>query len=265
MKTNELWRECKSCTALLFCLAGLSNPVFAAETLQGDHIPTGDLSQGGGFRGGDLIVHPVNHASFVMSWSNEVFYVDPVGGPERYEGLPPPSLILITDIHGDHLDVDTVRAISTEDTLYIVPEAVADMLPPELRKRTKVLGSEGAAYALLGVGVKTVPMYNTTEQRLRYHPKGRGNGYIMTFGPARVYIAGDTECTPEIRNLSDIDVAFVPMNLPYTMSVEEAAQCVLQFQPGVVYPYHYRGSDVDEFRRSVESQSDVDVRILDWY
>ncbi len=108
-------------------------------------------------------------------------------------------------------------------------------------------------------------MYNTTEERLQYHEKGRGNGYIVTFGPVRAYIAGDTECTPEMRALSDIDVAFVPMNLPYTMAPEAAAECVQEFGPQIVYPYHYRGSDVSVFENQVTSNSDIEVRILDWY
>lgn len=251
--------------AVVGALSSLAVPTLAQDMLEGDHIETADLSQGGGFRGGDIVVHPVNHASLVMSWSNEVFFVDPVGGGDVYEDLPEPSLILVTDIHGDHLDVETLQAIATEDTLLIAPSAVAEMLPPELRMRTKVLGSNGDSYALLGIGVKTVPMYNTTEERLQYHEKGRGNGYIMTFGPVRVYIAGDTECTPEMRNLSDIDVAFMPMNLPYTMAPEAAAECVLEFGPQIVYPYHYRGSDVSAFESQVTSNSDIEVRILDWY
>jgi L-ascorbate metabolism protein UlaG (beta-lactamase superfamily) len=266
MQIAKLWRAGSIGAVFVYTLTLCSTAVTAADALEGDHVPTADLSQGGGFRGGDIVVHPVNHASLVMSWSNRVFYVDPVGGARRYADLPDPDLILITDVHGDHLDIETLQAIVTEDTLLIAPEAVADMLPSELRDRTKVLRSEGQAYALLGVGVKTVPMYNTTEDRKQYHPKGRGNGYIMTFGPARVYIAGDTECTPEMRSLSDIDAAFVPMNLPYTMSPEEAAACVLEFHPGIVYPYHYRGSDVEEFRSAVESKSDdIDVRLLEWY
>lgn len=264
MISRSLYQIAARCAAVgvLSCLAV---PAWAQVTLEGDHIETADLSQGGGFRGGDIIVHPVNHASVVMSWSNEVFFVDPVGGGELYEDLPESSLILITDIHGDHLDVETLQAIATEDTLLIAPAAVAEMLPTELRSRTKVLGSNGDTYALLGIGVKTVPMYNTTEERLQYHEEGRGNGYIMTFGPVRVYIAGDTECTPEMRDLSDIDAAFVPMNLPYTMAPEAAAECVLEFEPQIVYPYHYRGSDVSVFESQVTSNSDIEVRILDWY
>jgi L-ascorbate metabolism protein UlaG (beta-lactamase superfamily) len=246
--------------------AALAAGAAGAQTmLDGDHIPTADLSQGGGFRGGDIVVHPVNHASLVISWSNEVFYVDPVGGGEPYSSLPEPSLILVTDVHGDHFDAETLEDIATDDTLLITPAAVAEMLPANLRERTKILGADGDSYGLLGIGVKTVPMYNTTEERLQYHSPGRGNGYILTFGPARLYIAGDTECTPEMRELSDIDVAFVPMNLPYTMSPEQAADCVLEFRPSIVYPYHFRGSDVAQFERRVESDSDIDVRILEWY
>lgn len=247
--------------ALLTASRSAAQPV----SCDGEHIPTPDLSQGGGFRGGDLIVQPISHATMVLCWSETVIYVDPVGGADAFEDSPAPDLVLLTDIHGDHFDVDTLNSVITEDTVLIAPRAVAEQLPDALADRTTVLHSDGDSYALFGIGVKTVPMYNTTKERLQYHEKGRGNGYIVTFGATRIYIAGDTEDTPEMRNLRDIDAAFVPMNLPYTMTVEQAADAVLEFRPSVVYPYHYRGSDVERFESLVESQSDIDVRLLDWY
>jgi L-ascorbate metabolism protein UlaG (beta-lactamase superfamily) len=264
MRVKRFLRSASAYAVCGLVFAALAGGAAVAQTmLDGDHVPTADLSQGGGFRGGDIVIHPVNHASFVMSWSNEVFYVDPVGGGDLYSGLPEPSLILITDVHGDHLDVETLEDIATEDTLLITPAAVAEMLPADLRERTKILGADGDAYALLGIGVKTVPMYNTTEERLQYHSPGRGNGYRLTYGPARVYVAGDTECTPEMRELSDIDVAFVPMNLPYTMDIDHAADAVKAFKPGIVYPYHYTDSDVNAFKAMVGDAADV--RLLQWY
>jgi L-ascorbate metabolism protein UlaG (beta-lactamase superfamily) len=116
-----------------------------------------------------------------------------------------------------------------------------------------------------GIAVEANPMYNLTPERLQYHPKGGGNGYVLTFGGKRVYIAGDTEDIPEMRQLRDIDVAFVPMNLPFTMTVAQAADAVREFKPKIVYPYHSRGSDLDEFARRVGTDVGVEVRVHNWY
>jgi L-ascorbate metabolism protein UlaG (beta-lactamase superfamily) len=108
-------------------------------------------------------------------------------------------------------------------------------------------------------------MYNLTQDRLQYHDKGRGNGYVLTIGGTRVYIAGDTEDVPEMRALEDITAAFVPMNLPYTMTEEQAASGVNAFNPDIVYPYHFQGSDAEKFKMLVEAGGDTEVRLLDWY
>jgi L-ascorbate metabolism protein UlaG (beta-lactamase superfamily) len=234
-------------------LSGLLVSVAAAQELAGDRIPTAT---------GDLIVHPINHATFVMGWNGKSIYVDPVGGGARFAGLPTPDLVLITDIHPDHLDIDTLQAVAGDDTWIVAPAAVAEQLPAQLKNNTTVLAN-GEATSTLGVSVEAIPMYNLTAERLQYHPKGRGNGYVVTLGGKRVYISGDTEDIPEMRSLQDIDVAFVCFNLPYTMTEEQAASAVRAFRPKIVYPYHYRGSDVDAFVRDVGDASEVRVR--DWY
>ena len=237
-------------------LAALSAPAAMGQGMvSGDHIAT---------ETGDLVIQPLDHATFVMSWDGKTIYVDPVGGAERFEGLPSPDLILVTDIHGDHLDAETLAAVVGEDTVVIAPAAVAEQLPDSLRQITSLLAN-GEWTTVLGVAIEGVPMYNLTEERLRFHDKGRGNGYLVTFGGTRVYISGDTEDIPEMRSLEDIDVAFVCFNLPYTMTEEQAASAVLEFAPTVVYPYHYRGSDVAEFATLVGADSGIEVRVREWY
>lgn len=213
---------------------------------------------------GDLIVHILNHATFALEWNEQMIYVDPVGPAERFARLNKPDLVLITDIHGDHLSVDTLRGVVTDKTRFVVPPAVADQLAEPLRKRSAIM-TNGQTETVLGIKIEAVPMYNTTPDRLRYHPKGRGNGYVLTLGETRIYISGDTEDIPEMRSLKDIDIAFVCMNLPYTMTVEQAASAVREFKPKIVYPYHCRGSDLEKFKSLVGNDLGIEVRLRDWY
>jgi L-ascorbate metabolism protein UlaG (beta-lactamase superfamily) len=199
-----------------------------------------------------------------MGWNGKTIYVDPVGGAKRFAGLPGPDLILITDIHGDHHDNGTLEAMATDKAALVAPAAVAEKLPEKLRRQTTVLAN-GQTKTVAGVSIEALPMYNLTADRLKFHTKGRGNGYVVTLGGRRVYISGDTEDIPEMRALKNIDVAFVCMNLPYTMTVEQAAGAVRAFKPKVVYPYHYRGSDTEKFKQLVGNDSGVEVRLRDWY
>jgi len=213
---------------------------------------------------GEIVIHPINHATFVIGWKDKIIYVDPVGGAKKFEGLPRPNLILITDIHGDHQDNETLKAVTQSTTKIVAPGAVAEKLDSDLRAKTTVLAN-GQTQTFLDIKVEAIPMYNLTADRLKFHSKGRGNGYLLTIGDKRFYISGDTEDIPEMRNLKNIDVAFVCMNLPYTMTVEQAADAVRAFKPKVVYPYHYRGSDLEKFKSLVGSDLGIDVRIRDWY
>lgn len=210
---------------------------------------------------GDLTIHPVDHASLVLQFGDSVLYVDPVGGAEPYADLPPPSAILITHGHGDHFDVATLEAIAGTAPI-LTSQDVFDKLPEALQAQATAIGN-GETGDLLGFTVDAVAAYNVTEDRLQFHPQGVGNGYVITFGDKRVYVAGDTEPTPEMLALSDIAVAFLPMNLPYTMTVEQAAEAVNSFKPAVVYPYHYGDSDLDAFEAGVDGG--VEVRIRNWY
>ena len=227
----------------------------APEAMSGDAIRTAR---------GDVIIHPVSHASLVMTWQGRTIYVDPVGGLTPYERLAKPDLILLTHVHGDHVQPATLNAIVQPGTRIVAPAAVRQALPEPLRSRVVTLAN-GERTLLDEVKIDAVAMYNITPDRLRNHPKGQGNGYVVTLADKRIYIAGDSEATPEMLALTNIDVAFVPMNLPFTMTVQQAAEAVKTFKPNIVYPYHSRGSDVSEFARLVGASSGIDVRLRKWY
>ncbi len=210
-----------------------------------------------------VIISPVNHASFVLELGDFTFFVDPVEDAQLYSAYFDPDFILITDIHYDRLSKQVVDALKTPETVVIGPKAVIDILGyGEVlnNNEDKTFGE---------ITIFAIPMYNLTKERLRFHPKGRGNGYLIKTDANRIYISGDTEDIPEMRNLKRIDYAFICMNLPYTMSVKQAASAVLEFQPRVVYPYHYRGknmeSDLYEFKALVKKAEDIEVRLLNWY
>jgi L-ascorbate metabolism protein UlaG (beta-lactamase superfamily) len=178
-------------------------------------------------------------------------------------------MVLITDIHGDHMDVKTLQALDLSKAIMVVPQAVADSLAKHMKKEV-VLLNNGKTTNQLGIEIKAIPMYNLPETADSRHTKGRGNGYILTIGGKNIYISGDTEDIQEMRSLKNIDVAFVCMNLPYTMDVKQAADAVLAFKPKVVYPYHYRGqgglADVNSFRQTVNaSNKQIEVRLRSWY
>jgi L-ascorbate metabolism protein UlaG (beta-lactamase superfamily) len=213
-------------------------------------------------------VVPITHASVVLKWDNSVIYADPTGGATSYSGQPKPDIVVITDIHGDHLDPDTLSAVLGDATL-IVPQAVRDMLPKDLAAKAQVLAN-GENTTVSDFNILAIPMYNLPESTDSRHTKGRGNGYVIEKDGRRVYIAGDTDGIPEMRALKNIDVAFVPMNPPFTMDVNEAADAVLAFKPKQVYPYHYRGqaglSDTEKFKELVNAgDPNIEVTLLNWY
>lgn len=218
---------------------------------------------------GTLTIVPILHGTVAFQWNNKTIIVDPYGGAEAFAGLGAPDLILITDIHGDHLHMETLQSLETSNALWVVPQAVADQLPKDLAKELVVIGN-GDNAKVLGISIEALPMYNIPETDDSRHPKGRGNGYILNLVGKRIYLSGDTEDTAEMRALKDIDVAFVCMNLPYTMDINQAADAVLDFKPKIVYPYHYRGqgglADVDAFKKLVDDSSDrIEVRLRKWY
>ena len=214
-------------------------------------------------------IWPIQHATMVLEYHNKTIYVDPIGGASSYANHKKPDIILITDVHGDHMNPKTLSQLDTENSTIIVPKAVAEKLSEEFNEKLTILDN-GATITLLDITIEAIPMYNLREEALKFHQKGRGNGYVLTLGKERVYISGDTEDIPEMRALKNIDIAFICMNLPYTMTVTSAANAVLEFKPKKVYPYHYRGteglSDVALFKELVnKGNAAIDVVQLDWY
>ncbi|MEP2278044.1 MBL fold metallo-hydrolase [Maribacter sp.] len=217
----------------------------------------------------DIKIIPIEHSTAVIEWNDVIIYIDPVGGAAAFEGQKNPTLILITDIHGDHLNVETLNALDTANATFVVPQAVADELP-EKYKEQLVIMANGTSKKLSNITIEAIPMYNLRKEALKFHKKGRGNGYVLNIDAQRIYFSGDTEDIPEMRSLKNIDKAFICMNLPYTMTEESAAAAVLDFKPKQVYPYHYRGkpdvSDVAKFKQLVDAgNQDIEVIQLDWY
>lgn len=211
--------------------------------------------------GGDIQITPITHGSVQIEYAGKVIHVDPWSRGD-YSSAAPADLILVTDIHGDHLDPEMISKLRKPGAPVVAPAAAADQI-----ENPTVLGN-GETKEVAGVSIEAVPMYNNErgpEPGKLYHDKGRGNGYIVELGGTRIYLSGDTACTPEMRALENIDVAFVTMNLPYTMPPAEAAECVKAFRPKIVYPYHYRGSNLEEFTQALADRKDIEVRIRDWY
>ncbi len=226
----------------------------STDHLTGDHLPT-EL--------GEVVIHPVNHASLVFQWQDHLIYNDPVGGATPYNGLPRADLVLVSHSHGDHFHAGTLTAVLDAEGWIIAPAAVYSSLSPTLRARTIALAN-GQSTNLLGLTVEAVPAYNAN------HPRGAGNGYVVTLGGRRLYFSGDTGDIAEMRALTDIDAAFVCMNVPFTMTVAQAVSAVREFKPRVVYPYHFRNSDgtranTNLFKTQVGTDLGIEVRLRNWY
>jgi L-ascorbate metabolism protein UlaG (beta-lactamase superfamily) len=251
---------------LLFCfLICLCGPAFSQSAAQKPETPRADVLP---TDKGAVTITPVLHGSLVLQWEGKTIYVDPYGGAALYRSFPAPDLVLITDIHGDHLHKETLQGLDLRRAELIAPMAVMQELG-EQGFRGKITLANGEEQQWQTIGVKAMPMYNLPESPEARHPKGRGNGYVLSLGNRRIYISGDTEAIPEMRRLTNIDVAFVCMNLPYTMDVEQAAEGVLAFKPRIVYPYHFRGadglSDVEKFKALVARDPSIEVRLRNWY
>jgi L-ascorbate metabolism protein UlaG (beta-lactamase superfamily) len=235
--------------AVVCALFVMSSSAYSAATAQ--TFPTS---------AGVVKITPLYHASTLIEAGGKVIYLDPAK-PAKLSEAPKADLILITDIHGDHMDPASIVEISKAGTDIIAPPAVVATVTtakPLANGETKTWG---------GWTIEAIPAYNLKRGPAPgkfFHDKGRGNGYVLTYGGVRFYFSGDTEGIPEMRALKNIDVAFVCMNLPYTMPPEEAADAVKAFHPKVVIPYHYRGSDLAVFKKGLEGTG-IEVRLLEWY
>ena len=211
---------------------------------------------------GDLTVTPIHHATLLLRVGGKAIYVDPVSEDASYEGLPKADFVFVTDVHGDHMDPKGLAKVQKEGTVIVAPPAVNEKMP------AGVVMKNGDTHDFTLFEAEAVPMYNLVRGPApgkRFHDKGRGNGYIFTFGKTRLYVSGDTECTPEMKALKNIDIAFVCMNLPYTMPPAEAAACVNAFKPKVLFPFHDKGSNLDELSTAVKPESKVEIRKRAWY
>ena len=216
--------------------------------------------------GGNITISPIRHASFQIEFNNRVIQVDPLSANNNTKAAVA-DLILVTDIHGDHMDAKAINELRKPGGQVVVPAAVQAALGANVSNLTVL--ANGQIRTDYGIIIEAVPMYNRQRGPAAgqfFHDKGRGNGYVVTLGGKRLYIAGDTECIPEMKALKNIDVAFVPMNLPYTMTPAEAADCVKGFAPKVVYAYHYnQATNAQEFAAALKGTPGIEVRMGAWY
>lgn len=207
---------------------------------------------------GDLIIRFLGHSSLILFWAGKNIHVDPVSEEADYTRLPKADVILITHGHGDHMDLKAVNLIKTGATKIVGNDEVGRQISEALVMKN------GDTQMVEGLQIEAVPAYNLKHMRAPgkpFHPKGVGNGYVVTMGGLRLYIAGDTENIPEMRRLQNIDIAFLPMNLPYTMTPEMAADAARMFRPKVLYPYHQGETDTSKLLALMKDEKDIDVRI----
>jgi len=235
---------------LILLLSSLLPPPSAGqEAMQEDVIQTSE---------GDLTITFIGHGSLMFRYGGKVIHVDPVGREGDYTTLPDADLILVTHEHGDHLDADAIGEIMKDGTAIVVSASC------EGRLEGAVVMKNGEETTVAGYHIEAVPAYNIAHMRSEgqpYHPKGSGNGYIITFGDTRVYVAGDSENTPEMKALEDIDIAFLPMNLPYTMTPEMVADAAKAFRPRILYPYHFGETDTNQLVALMAGEAGIEVRV----
>jgi len=230
--------------AALVCVVALVT-TYAQGKFQTDTIKTS---------AGDLSIAFIGHGTLMFQYSGKTVHVDPVSMYADYSTLPKADLILVTHEHGDHLDAKAIQAVSKPDTKIIANAASAKNLPNAAAMKN------GDTQTVAGIGIEAVPAYNPEKP---FHPKGNGNGYVLTFGDKRVFVAGDTENVPEIQALKNIDVAFLPMNLPFTMTPEQVAEAAKAMRPKVLYPYHYGNTDPGLLVNLLKEEKGIEVRIRD--
>ncbi len=237
-------------TVLILGLLALGFAAAAAQPRsEKDLIPTSK---------GDLEITFLGHASLMIAFDGLSIEVDPFGEVADYAALPKADLVLVTHDHYDHMDLKALKAVEKKGTVVVASKSCASKLPGA------IILANGETQTVCGLTIQAVPAYNILHKRpdgQPFHPKGNGNGYVIAFGDKRVYIAGDTENTPEMKALRSIDVAFLPMNLPYTMSPEQVADAAKAFRPKILYPYHYGDTDPAQLVKLLQGEKDIEVRI----
>ncbi|MEN6375679.1 MAG: MBL fold metallo-hydrolase [Smithella sp.] len=207
---------------------------------------------------GDLSITFLGHATLMISFNGKIIHIDPVSEYADYSKLPKADLILVTHEHYDHCDLEAIGAIRTDQTIMVITQDAAGQI------EGGIVMKNGDKNTVQGLLIEAVPAYNLVNMRspgVPYHGKGIGNGYIITCGGKRIYIAGDTENIPEMKSLQNIDIAFLPMNLPYTMTPEMVAEAACAFKPGILYPYHYGDTDVQKLIDLLKDEENIEVRI----
>lgn len=209
---------------------------------------------------GDLAITFIAHGTLMFEFNDKIIHVDPVSRYADYSQMPKADLILVTHHHGDHLDKSAIDLITKENTDIILTQICYD----QIGKGTVLNNGEEGTFK--GINISAVPAYNLVHKRDNgepFHPKGDCNGYVATFGDKKVYIAGDTENVPEMKNLKNIDIAFLPMNLPYTMTPEMTADAARMVNPKIFYPYHYGDTDVNELLELLKDVEGMEIRVRD--
>lgn len=237
------------CLLLLFFIMVFTLSAAAEEPYETDIIKTS---------AGDLKITLIGHGTLMFTFGNEIIHVDPFTKVADYEKLPKADVILITHEHHDHLDLKALALVRTEKTKMVLTEACSKQV------KKGIIMINGEVQTVNGLKIEAIPAYNLVHKRDNgqpFHPKGVGNGYIITFGNKRVYVAGDTENIPEMKSLQEIDCAFLPMNLPYTMTPAMVANAAKAFRPKILYPYHFGDTDTSQLLRLLQDQKEVEVRI----
>jgi len=207
---------------------------------------------------GDLEITFIGHGSLMFTFNGKVIHVDPFSKLAEYSKFPKADMLLITHEHRDHLDLKAMEAVRTDKTVLVLTKTCAAKL------KGGIIMENGDTETVGGLKIEAVPAYNLVHMRsegIPFHPKGIGNGYVITFGDKRVYVAGDTENIPEMKKLERIDCAFLPMNLPYTMNPEMVADAAKAFKPKILYPYHYGDTDTSNLEQLMKNTQDVEIRI----
>jgi L-ascorbate metabolism protein UlaG (beta-lactamase superfamily) len=231
----------------VLCLLGFSE----TQDFEQDIIQTSE---------GELKMTFIGHGTLMFEFGGKIIHIDPVGRYADYSDMPKADLVLITHHHGDHLDPEVLNMICVEDTEIVLAEKCLEQFD------RGIVMHNGDEKEVKGIHIKAVPAYNIKHMRsnnVPYHIKGEGNGYILELGDKKVYIAGDTENIPEMKSLKDIDIAFLPMNVPYTMTPEMVADAAQSFMPKILYPYHYGDTDPQELSKLLKEVKGIELRIRD--
>jgi L-ascorbate metabolism protein UlaG (beta-lactamase superfamily) len=229
---------------LITPISGMAKPEFVKDTIKTS--------------AGNLEITFIGHGTLMFTFEGKTIHVDPFGRLADYSKLPKADMIFLTHNHRDHLDLKALEMLRTKNTIIVLPEKSAEGV------KGGTIMRDGEVTKLKGLKIEAVPAYNLIHMHsngMPFHPKGVGNGYVITFGDIRVYVAGDTENTPEMKNLKDIDIAFLPMNLPYTMTPEMVADAAKAFKPKILYPYHYGDTDPSKLVDLLKGTNNIQVRI----